>query len=354
MTRSGAFSNSKPSRRRAARGHLWVLLMVLPAVVVPSAGQAVPPTIPTPYHNGATLVCSDCHTMHYSQQHEYGGAAGQGLPALSGGPASKLLRRGTALDLCLACHDGLTAVPDVLKEDTNGLADNRAAGYFPADPDATTYKGHNLKRDPGYLCERCHMGGSFGTAGATCIDCHNPHGNAGYRNLQWAAHPGDLSKPKIMAFYNGSGIYKYSQANIGYTAPEGDNTWREVSNICLDCHHVYSGGGYTGGDTSPFHRHPVTESERGAYFPINRPGANTDPTHWVNGTGNGFSIARLPFVVRNASTYADATQVAGTNEVFCLTCHQGHGSGNAFGLRWAYGSGEPGTSQAGCNQCHNK
>jgi hypothetical protein len=26
-----------------------------------------------PYHNGETLVCSDCHTMHASMQHNYAG-----------------------------------------------------------------------------------------------------------------------------------------------------------------------------------------------------------------------------------------------------------------------------------------
>jgi hypothetical protein len=291
--------------------------------------------------------------MHYSQQHGYGGAAGQGLPALSGGPTGKLLRRATSLDLCLACHDGVTAIPDVLKEDTNGLGDDRAAGYFPADPDATTYKGHNMKRDPGYLCERCHMGGEFATAGVTCIDCHNAHGNRNYRNLQWASQPGDLSGPTIIAFETGSGLDRYNRYNIGYSAPlPGDNSWREVPNICLDCHHVYSGSGYTGGDTSPFKKHPVTESERSAYFPINRPGANTDPTHWVEGTGNGFDIPRVPFVVRSATDYAQSKVVAGTNEVFCLTCHQGHGSGNPFSLRWPYGSGSA-TTRSACDQCHN-
>jgi predicted CXXCH cytochrome family protein len=190
----------------------------------------------------------------------------------------------------------------------------------------------------------------------TCTDCHNPHGNSGYRNLQWASSPNDPSQPKIIAFAGATGIQKYNQNNIGYSAPQGDNTWREVTNICIDCHHTFlsDSGGYYTGNTSPYIRHPNTNSEWGFFAPINRPGANTDPGHWVDGTGSGFEIPRLKFLVRGATSFGEATTVAPGNEVFCLSCHQAHGSANAFGLRWDYGTGPAGTRQAGCQQCHNR
>lgn len=231
--------------------------------------------MPLPYHNGDTLICSDCHVVHASQQHSYTGGSDVSPPSgppenypWSPTPIGKLLRRASSIQLCLACHDGQVGVPDVLKNDTNGLGDKRAAGFFPADPDTTTYDGHNLGTVPGSLCTRCHFDipNQFPVAQFTCIDCHNPHGNGNYRNLQWASSP--ASTTPIIAFTDAAGISKYDQDHVGYSAP----------------------------------------------------------------------------------SVGDATD----NEVFCLSCHKAHGSGNVFGLRWEYGNSASATHKAGCQQCHNK
>jgi len=310
------------------------------------------------YHSGANLVCSDCHTMHASMQLNYEGGTGPegGIDSFPWSiPANKyLLKKASPLELCLSCHDNKSGIPDVVTDDVNGLTE-RAAGYFGM-PDTNNYKGHKIGTDPGYLCTRCHWGG-MADGSVTCVDCHNPHGNGYYRNLQWASDPG--GEPEIRAYINpgASGLQRYEGDNIRYPAPAvGDNSFREVTNICIDCHHTFmddSGAYYTKpGGMAHWGRHPGTNTEWGAYRPINASGANTDPAHWVAGTGNGFDIPRLKFIVSGAANYADAGVVAQNNEVFCLSCHKGHGSDNAFSLRWDYGSGSA-TAKSGCLQCHN-
>ncbi len=313
-----------------------------------------------PAFHGSGLICSKCHTMHASEDGT--------LPTMpddpSGtpeGPNAHLLYKANVTDLCLVCHDGQTGTPDVLGTDTNELTE-RAAGYL-ATVNTNNANGHNLgpnKIGSSSLCTTCHFGGAFDDAKIGCTDCHEPHGrdpgstNYRYRNLQWASSPG--GEPIITAHVNPSatGVNMYERANVGYTAPTvQSSSWREVTNICLDCHHTLSGYYYTrDGGTSAGHpiRHPTTDSERGAWEAINGHTGSTDPSHWETGTGIGFSVDRLPFLVSGAGDYAAATTVAQDNEVFCLTCHKAHGSTYNSSLRWGYRS----DSNLGCQQCHNK
>lgn len=305
--------------------------------------------------HGTALICNKCHTMHYSED---GGVPPGADP---GGPFGQLLTKEHSTELCLTCHDGQVGTPDVSGADVNALTE-RSAGHFAA-VDVANANGHNLGQDKigsSSLCVACHFGGEFSTAKLGCTDCHDAHGRVPgspeyrYRNLQWASSPG--SEPIITAFVNSgaTGLDVYERDNVGYPAPSSNpSTWREVNNVCIDCHHTFSGYYYT---RDPNHtdgtciRHPNTESERGAWEAINKHTIGTDPAHWVDGTGIGFSIDRLPFIVSGATNYAQATTVAPTNEVFCLTCHKAHGNGNSSGLRWSYEV----DSNAGCQQCHAK
>ncbi|MGE5716568.1 MAG: cytochrome c3 family protein [Acidobacteriota bacterium] len=324
------------------------------ALVSPMDGTAM-------YHNGATLLCSDCHSAHFGESHGFDGGAvstttavadGDWLPA--SGPNGYLLKASSSTKLCLSCHDGQTFAPDVVETDTYGLT-QRAAGFF-GNTDVLNFRGHNLASAslgrPGdsSLCDRCHFVGTMATAQVQCIDCHNPHGNASYRNLWWASAPG--AEPPILASIKtgSTGKLRYEAANVAYPAPPAGDGWVEVTNMCVDCHHTFFAPWYTN-TASPYHRHPGTNTESGGTYPINKTGANTDAANWVSGAA-GFSVPRLPFAAPGASSFASASVVAGNNEVFCLTCHKAHGSENPFSLRWDYGA-KTATGTAGCQQCHN-
>lgn len=320
------------------------------------------PSAFTTFHNGETLVCSYCHTMHASAQHPIDDAAGSdpwgGFPQ-SFAPTSRLLKASDPVALCLTCHDNMVNIPDVVGTDVNAL-DDRSAGHF-ASVGTDNPRGHRLdyglKTDDWELCMRCHFGGTFQTASVTCIDCHNPHGNQRARNLQWASYPG--GEPQFGLFVNpgATGMAKYEASNVSYGTLNSD-LLREASNMCTDCHHVFSGAGYTNPDGSGVHSlHPTYDSERNARNFIGQGEADgsTDPGHWTDGVGAGFqSTARLRFVQDGGGDYLSCTQVdPATNGVFCLSCHKAHGGYRAYGLNWS----PPvvsGINGEGCDQCHDK
>jgi hypothetical protein len=148
-------------------------------------------------------------------------------------------------------------------------------------------------------------------------------------------------------------LEKYERSNTSY-GTLNSVVLREMTNMCVDCHHVFTGATYNDPDGNDIHSlHPSYESERGDPNHISD-GAlrgSTNPAHWEGGTGSGFTgTQRVPFVVDGASDFAAGLDVdAATNGILCVSCHKPHGSSSPFGLVWETSGA---VERPGCDQCH--
>jgi predicted CXXCH cytochrome family protein len=303
-----------PAPMRKVRLYLggWVV-----AAMALSPGTSWPAGLP--HHSGPASVCADCHALA-----EPGGGWTEGNPRLKNADVNLL---------CLSCHDGVRGVPDVMGADVNELRERSAGRFEPAG--AGNPRGHDLDLDH------------------TCIDCHDPHGNGMPRNLRLRSDP-ESPEPLGLFIRDGmTGLARYERENVAYGTLDSPSL-REVSVMCLDCHQSL-GGTKTGelGEHGGFLLHPSYDSRENAFNRIDQgaAGSSTDPSYWDQGTGIEFArLGRVPFLALGASGFKDAAAVdAGRNGVFCLSCHQAHGSRNAFALRWS-STGADGA--AGCNECH--
>ena len=336
---------------------VWFVAGAAAAVLLASG----PPVHAGDFHTAGSLVCSDCHVMHYSETHLPSGAPGPDPLLAPGGPFPYLLKSGQG-QLCLACHDGRVDIPDVRGAHAGNYV--RAAGQLNAlgDGPAVEVTGHTIGSGA------TAPGGRWQNPGLQCRHCHATHGNAYYRNL--VPNPGTATGKYVT--YLTAGTYSgtvavqqltgtpmashYAAANILYRQSAAGTTDLGLSEWCGGCHGDFHGpggaanmGGSASGDTgaAPWLRHPTRDVTM-AEAATNR---RVSATHW-------FSVlaSRVPVVSPSGNVPGSAG--GSDNEVFCGSCHKAHGSTNRKGLIFddeATPTPEDGTQQRHtCQQCHDQ
>jgi hypothetical protein len=378
-----------------------ILLGLVAACVVAAA-----PAFAGEYHAGNNLLCSDCHTAHFSMQHNWDGTTpvpttpqpnGNWLGAT--GPNNYLLKL-PANQLCAACHDGQTFAPDVLGTNINPApTQGRSAGAL-NDPSMgapyDAWKGHTLgdtTTPPGYNPTLVGAPANWYVPanGLECINCHSQHGSAtAYRNLGSYALGGAATAARPTYVINTTNdTTKDVWINIptGYVAGSGDSsifdpyydsahtsfnrndatvgstqTSNRLDTFCATCHGNFHGGagdaniGATPAALDGFIRHPTSQVTIGA----------------AGGQGYGGHSSLTRFVADTTKVKVYASDRVGYTDASpgCISCHKGHGNQNPFGLVFlnrnaasvdeegGFGTGQTHDTNTGyrnlCGQCHGQ
>ncbi len=331
-------------------------------------------------------LCSNCHTMHNSQN---------GVDMGPDATPDNNLAKGD----CVGCHSDSAQsqikvgnIPVVYKTGiapANYLAGGNFYWTMTSSP-----KGHNvssitgmptdLATPPGWRSGMAPAGGTAvpdsWTAGKlTCAGTYGCHGNHTVGLTDFSAiaggHHGDDSS------MDGSTVVKSFRFLLGVTGKE-DPDWEAttgvnnhniykgvarnddadgatvtstISYLCAECHSNFHGGAdlvaandiwNTAGTASPWLRHPSD-------FDLNKARQVAGGDDY---DGYTYSVL-VPVATTDPGTATDATMIRATARkaiVMCLSCHRAHGSEYDDILRWNYSAmiAGGGASTTGCFYCH--
>jgi len=345
--------------------------------------------------------CSDCHTMHYSQN-----GVSTGYP--TGGPF-----RALTIGSCVACHSGTSAlkgasneIPVVLRTTAptgTGPGESLAGGDFYWVNQGNSTKGHDVINLPGISGKDTNMpnltppgwavnatsGFTFGQVATgegawsqqlTCAGtygCHGTHDTTDDYAATRGAHHSDDSMLKPGTVNEGTqgitvgtsyrflaGIHGIEDPDWEWTATDGSTDHNEykgvngnadyttkttISYLCAECHGAFHS---SIGTASPWLRHPTD---------IRLPSDTAKEYYKYNsGTGSGNLYSVVAPVGRDtlpSSGDPDSTVTPGSDGsvVLCISCHRAHGTEYADLLRWDYSTmtaGQATTPNEGCFICH--
>ncbi|NPA39514.1 MAG: cytochrome c3 family protein [Thermodesulfobacteria bacterium] len=338
--------------------------------------------------------CSECHTMHNSQN---------GQPVAENGSSTQPFRALTIGD-CVFCHTGTNTgtnnIPYVNSNTqptyTFGGARNTLAGgnFYWVQSDDT--KGHNVvgiagvdsniglvppgydpsnypeftKYRPSTWDHQLTCAGNFGCHGK--FDANDPSLNDPFKAISGAHHKnivrtnGTAPATEVWNSYRFLwGIKGTEDPNYelnpdtthhnGYYASTSPTDPASINYLCGECHGVFHRDTYNGTYASPWLRHPtdfdmntVAYKEYGNY---------PNPTLFsgklgVSAVGDYF--ADVPVGNTQGAVLSKVLQSSGDAIVLCLSCHRAHGSPYPDLLRWDYSACQAGSPSAdcGCLACH--
>jgi len=327
--------------------------------------------------------CSDCHTMHYSQN---GGVLSQWGDH---GPYHSLLTT-----TCVGCHTGINnggATPFVFSVTSpvygdfgvEAGTDTLAGGnFFWVSQGGGDRMGHNvagltpadmtLSTPPGFDGARAAADGSLPGDGVwpsgqqvTCAGiygCHGSHSESELTSAIRGGHhrgaAGHISPTAPYTAENGFRMlvgvagfedtdWEYhpsaSQHNQykGVDSPGNVSDLSTISSLCARCHGQYHNGSSNVGTRSPWIRHP-TDYDMG----------NTAATSEYRGYGgsgvNSYQVG-VPVASTDVSLIRSVVSFSDDTIVTCVSCHRAHGSPWYKAMRWDY-TGNP--MGGGCAYCH--
>jgi len=337
--------------------------------------------------------CSNCHTMHYSQNNSILEDWDEG------GPHQALLRSD-----CIGCHSGnntgtaewdtpfVTSLSETPTYNTSGTENNTttlAGGSFywvnQAANDAIggDAAGHNvagicngdgtLLVPPGFDGGRAAADGTIPGNGvwpsgqqATCAGiygCHGTHAEAVQTLAIHGAHHGDLGGARTNPGDSSAAGYRFLVGIEGYEDPDWEfqptagahNQYKGVdtpatihtstiSSLCARCHGAYHDDSANVGTGFPWLRHP-TDYDMG----------NADADEYRNYGGSGVNdyVPAVPVASDDIADTGVVSKVAFNNNtaiVTCVSCHRAHGSPYYKAMRWDYAGSVTGGL---CSECHS-
>ncbi len=267
------------------------------------SGKAVPQTLAgmekLDFTSMADNACASCHVSH-------------------GAPQSERLLRKRAVDLCIDCHNGITAV-DV----------SSVAGQFSGHRFNRFVNRHSPEEDPHSMPHH-----------VDCVDCHNPHA---VRPNPLATGVAALARP---GFQIAPAMEHVPGVSVGGAALE---TARHDYEVCFRCHadnpapskdRIVRDRDDFGNIRRQFQpsaasAHPVTFTARNtADVPSLLPAARARPTMTCQdchnnpdarqlggGGANGPHGSRFPFLLAARYETADFTIETPQNYALCYQCH---------------------------------
>jgi predicted CXXCH cytochrome family protein len=362
---------------------------------------------PVQSHAAVTGACSNCHTMHNSQNGTDMGYGASGQPWDDVGPNEYLTRGG-----CMGCHGmgtsnrieniGVSEIPQVYHTDPAGdLAGGNFAYILGAKGSgASDAKGHNivdlgntdntLDSAPGYF--PLEHDTPVNTVNLTCagnIGCHGNRGRPGVQGMganvqvMGGAHHqnegGQLDTAdeiynsyrflRGVKGYENNGTYKWQNYNAtNHNEYFGASTPADMGCSALSCHTangVQPPNNTLSGFCATCHGSFHVLDDADIEIEDEGIGGDTDspftrhPTDiLLSGIGEYAAYTSYSVeapVARSSVPSGMSSTVGASDVVMCLSCHMAHASNYPDMLRWDYdtmisGSGGSG----GCFTCHTE